>query len=172
MNVIHIRDETGSATDATIRAALDAAADVAMWTAQVTVAAVSDIAITPLDGVHATTHAPPATPAKWTGQNGTVYAPASALLIKIGTGLRGRTHRGRVFLPFVNQAAQLDGGMDPTIVATVGAAWLDFAEDLFAGSPSLSFGVASYKLAQFNEERSVSAEVPLGTQRRRQGRLR
>lgn len=172
VNVIHILDNTAAATDTTIRAALDAAADTLMWTAVVPSAAVTDIAITPLDGVHGTTHLAPGTPAKWTGQNGTIYAPAAAAMIKLSTGLRGRSKRGRVFLPFIDTTANVDGLLNATDAAAMTTAWADFRDDLAAGAPSLSMVVASYKLSTAAVVTEITCEFPLGTQRRRQGRLR
>jgi hypothetical protein len=172
VNVIHIDDNTGGHTDAQLRTALDNAADPAMWVQQVPGASVTDIAITPLDGVSATTHGAPITPAHWTGQNGAAFTPAVAIVIKIGTGLRGRSHRGRLFLPFVNDGVLTNGLLDDGDVGNYSAAWRDFFDDLEAGAPAYTPGVASYKLAQFHAEASVSCEKAFATQRRRQGRLR
>lgn len=173
VNVIHIRDESGAATAGDIFTAIDAAADQAMWGAQTDGASVHQVDLLPLDGVHATSSFPTGSPAKWTGgSGGTTWTPQNANLIKVTTGLRGRSHRGRVFLPFVDESAGSDGVMLSATVTSVTAAWQDFDDDLSAGTPSLSFGVASYKLAQFNEATSILAESLFGTQRRRQGRLR
>lgn len=171
-NVIHIDDNTGGHTDAQLRTALDNAADAAMWVQQVPGASVTDIAITPLDGTSPTTHAPPITPAHWTGQNGASFAPAVSILIKIGTNLRGRSHRGRLFLPFVNDGILTNGLLDDGDVSNYTSAWRDFFDDLEAGAPAYTPGVASYKLATFRPEQTVSCEKAFGTQRRRQGRLR
>lgn len=171
-NVIHIRDESGTITVPQLRTELDAAASVNMWWGTTINAKVTDIAITPLDGIHATSHGAPATTAKWTGKNGTTWAPALSILMKMGTGLRGRTHRGRTFLPFIEDAAVVDGIVDPTTVTGLTGAWQTFSDNLSGGAHNLSLGVASYKLAQFNIAVALDCEPVAGTQRRRQGRLR
>jgi hypothetical protein len=171
-NVIHIRDESGTATVTDVANELNAAAVPNMWLVTITTAEVTDLAITPLDGIHATQHFAPGTPAHWTGQNGTLFAPACAACVKLTTGLRGRTHRGRVFLPFINQNVNTDGFIPSVDTGTMTTAWQDFADNLSGGAHNLSFGVASYKLAQFNIANGILVEQPLATQRRRQGRLR
>lgn len=172
VNVIHILDTTGTAVSSDIAVELDAAADPSMWNEVVPSASVTDIAVTPLDGVTATTHFVPATPGNWVGQNGTDFAPACAQVIKLGTGLRGRSHRGRVFVPFQNQLAYTDGLLSSGTASARSAAWSEFNADLETGTHNLTMTVASYKLGTQQPVVSWTCELPLGTQRRRQGRLR
>jgi uncharacterized protein YfiM (DUF2279 family) len=172
VNVIHILDKTGTAIASDIAVEMDAAADASLWNEVVPSASVTDIAVTPLDGVTATSHYVPATPGNWVGQNGADFAPAAAQVIKLGTGLRGRSHRGRVFVPFQNQLAYTDGLLSSGTAAARSTSWQDFNDDMAGGAHNLAITIASYKLATQQPVVSFNCELPLGTQRRRQGRLR
>lgn len=173
VNVIHIRDESGTAVADDVYGALNSAVVPLMWYPASGGASVSEVDVLPLDGVHGTASYTTGSPAKWTGASGgTVWEPALSALIKLGTGLRGRTHRGRIFLPFTDQTSAVDGKLADLTVTDTTAAWQGFQTSLNAGSPAFTLGVASYKLAQFNVAESILCEAPLATQRRRQGRLR
>lgn len=172
-NVIHILGPGGGYTDAQLRAGLDAAMDAAQWGSASVNATVSDLALTPLDGSSATTHSPPATPSKWTGGNPDPFSPATAVIVKLQTGFRGRSKRGRIFVPFTSTTVLTDGAVESATATNMATAWQDFQDDLNAGTPSFTMVVASYKLA--SEEvviPPISVELVAATQRRRQGRLR
>lgn len=172
-NVIHIFDQSGTATAANIATALDNAAAGGMWACVVPTASVTDIGITPLDGTTATQHFTPATPSHWVGQNGTQFVPQVAVIVKLSTGLRGREHRGRVFLPFVAESSINDGFLDSTQATAMTSDWNDFQDDLNTSTPNALLVVASYKLAtQDTVIEPLTVETVLATQRRRQGRLR
>jgi hypothetical protein len=174
VNVIHITTSAAGRTPLQVFTALDANVDTNMWGFQSTNAAVDSIDITPLDGVSATNSFLTGRPGKWTGQSGgTDYTPAVSALIKLQTVHRGRSHRGRIFLPFVVEGMVTRGVLDAGVVASVGAAWSDYADDLVADATTpCSIVVASYKLASADVAHVVSCESVAGTQRRRQGRLR
>lgn len=173
VNVIHIHDESGTVTDSQLRTQLDAAAGANMWSSASLNATVQDLAITKLDGVTGTTHGVPATPSKWTGGNADPFQPQVAVVVKLTTGLRGRSHRGRVFVPFTVSAAVTDGNVNPTTAGNMGTAWSAFNTTLLAGANNLDLVVASYKLATAQSVLNpIGVELVGGTQRRRNGRLR
>lgn len=173
VNVIHVRDVAGGHNAVDIFNVLDTEVEGQMWGGQTDGASVHQVDIIPLDGVTGTQSFPTGSPAKWTGQSGgTTWNPANAELIKLTTGLRGRSHRGRIFLPFVDAAAATDGVMNGAIVTSTTTSWTDFQADLLAAVSPLSIVVASYKLASAANITGISTESVLGTQRRRQGRLR
>jgi hypothetical protein len=172
VNVIHVLDNTAAATTDDIEDALDTAAGGSLWAPVVPSASVTDIAVTPLDGVHATDHFAPGTPSHWVGQNGTDFVPQVAVILKLSTGLRGRSHRGRVFLPFIEEGGIQNGLLDSTTAANMTTSWSSFKTSLPTGTPSLEWVVASYKLGTAPVVTNVVCETVLATQRRRQGRLR
>lgn len=171
-NVIHIRGDSGTETTATVMAALDATVTANMWECVVPGAVVTDVAITPLDGTSATNHFVPVTEANWTGQNGTDFVPQVAHIIKLTTALRGRSHRGRVFLPFTAESEISNGLLNSGSVGNLTTHWNAFNTNLFSHGGGFDWGVASYKLSTFETGLDVACETVLGTQRRRQGRLR
>jgi hypothetical protein len=172
VNVMHIRDDSGGHGAGQLMTALDAHITANQWLTVVNTAVVTDVAITPLDGSSATQHFNPATPAHWTGGNPPDFSPASAAVIKLTTALRGRSHRGRLFLPFVSENIMSNGVLNSTTAANVSTAWVAFDTAMTSNAPPWSLGVASYKLSQFNQSTDPVCEIILATQRRRQGRLR
>jgi hypothetical protein len=169
-NVIHIESAVAGSA-AQVMAALDAHVTSGMWGPVCDAASITVVNITPLDGVSATQSFTPATPAHWTGGTGGGCFPAEAAIVKLTTGLRGRSHRGRIFLPFIAEAAQDDGvitGMD-----VVQTAWDTFNTDMLADIVLNAFMVvASYKLGTASPVASFLGEVLAGTQRRRMERIR
>ena len=172
VNVIHILDNTAAATASDIMNALDTTVTANMWGPVVPSASINDVGITPLDGIHATAHYGPLTPAHWTGQNGTDWVPQVAVVMKEGTGLRGRSHRGRIYLPFVAEVQIANGMLDATSAGLMSTHWESWRTALNSATPSCTLVVASYKLHTAAAVESILCEQPLATQRRRQGRLR
>jgi hypothetical protein len=171
-NVMHFRDVAGGNTASDLMTALDAHVTANMWLAVFTGAVVTDVAITPLDGTSATDHFQPATPSHWTGQNGADFVPAGSAILKLATTKRGRSHRGRVFLPFLPESSQTKGVLDSTQEAATTTNWTTFLHALEGATPAWDWVVASYKLATADAVVVVSCEPMIATQRRRQGRLR
>jgi hypothetical protein len=171
-NVMHFLDVAGGHSSNQLMAALDSHVTANMWQCIVPSAVVVDVAITPLDGVTATTHYNPATPANWTGQNGTDWIPAGAAVLKLTTGLRGRSKRGRLFLPFLAETQQQNGLLVGSTPSDMSTHWQNFDIAMAGNSPAWQLGVASYKLAEFNACDSPFCETAIGCQRRRQERVR
>lgn len=179
VNVIHIK-ANGSGTTATDAFnALNVNVSVSMWGCAVSSASITEVDITPLDGTSGTISFNTAGSTHWAGSAGGDWIPAVAALIKLGTPLRGRQHRGRIFLPFTSEAAVANGSILLSSVTVVTNAWVAFQAALVAMSPTeWSLGVAAYDRAHsgagagFEGINAVALERAVATQRRRQERLR
>jgi hypothetical protein len=149
-----------------------------MWDSAVATSSITDVDITPLDGVTATQTFGTGSPSKWSGSAGGDFTPQNAAVIKLATGVRGRANRGRVFLPFTSEAANGNGLLTSTVANAVGAAWVAFVGSLVALSPSWDLGVASYDRAHagagahFTGVTALECERACGSQRKRQERNR
>jgi hypothetical protein len=173
VNVIHIHTAAAGVNAVDIMENLDDSVGSNMWLGVSSSAVVTLVAITPLDGVTATSDFAPAVPAGWTGGSSGDFSPATAILVKETTALRGRSHRGRVYLPFAGEPAISDGTLDGTIAATMTTAWTGFQAAIAVDATTpMSICVASYKLATQIAVDTFNVEALVATQRRRQGRLR
>lgn len=124
--------------------------------------------VTPLDGISATVTVPTDGTALWDGIAGPEYFPQAATLIKLTTGVRGRSGRGRVFLPGAAESVYDQGTLNESVRSDVTLAWLDLQAELTVAG--LAIHVASYK----NESASIASgllcESKVATQRRRNKR--
>src|SRR5262249_41995151 len=122
-----------------------------------------------LDGSSATQSFTTGGPAKWKGtETGEEVIAQMAMLVKIQTALRGRSHRGRIYLPWVSEGSQTAGVIGPTIVAAAQTAWTAFIAAM--NTADAEVGVASYKHASWQPCTVAAVESFGGTQRRRQPR--
>ena len=86
------------------------------------------------------------------------------------TAKRGRSYRGRIYLPFITESSLSDGSLTGTIASDLQEIWEDFMEGLVTlGVPLV---VASYKHATAELVTGTSCLAAVGTQRRRQSRVR
>ena len=167
VNVLHIRG-TGLTAEQ-VADNLDAALDGNMYGAMSSTCHLRLLTVTPLDGVSASfskviDHA---------GAGPDVgFIPQVAALVKLQTALRGREHRGRVFMPFTSEGSVANGQVAVLVVASIQSAWDDFVADLTLGASECHLVVASYKLASAEDVTTVLAEHQTATQRRRQERNR
>lgn len=166
-NVIHIRK--AASTAAAVAAGIDANVTAAMWQPLSNGASVQEVRVTPLDGSTATTILA-VTGAKWTGGTAGDYTPAAAVLISLRTPFRGRSYRGRLFLPYLTETYQSNGSLDATARSNAQTAWDTFYSALNAGG--FLWVVASYKLAIANSATARIVESAIATMRPRQSRLR
>lgn len=166
-NVMHIRGAGKSAAE--VGAELNAAATQTMFAPMVTTAGANTATITPLDGSSATLEyeldLPP-----FIGTTDGDFLPACAVIFTLYTALRGRSYRGRLFLPFVGEAAVDDGALVTPSASDLVDPWATFVTTLIGDGFALV--VASYKLALATDVTHVVPQNFLGTQRRRQTRLR
>jgi len=171
VNVMHFFDSLGTQDADDLHTQILANADAGMWATVSNQAHMVDLAITPLDGTSATSEfAVPTSNADFAGQTASEYVPAVAVLVKLTTAVRGRSNRGRVFVPFTGEAVMGDGQVGSGPIGTMQTAWNNW----IAGMAAVDFPqvVASYLHSNQHEVTNVIVEDIVGTQRRRQSRLR
>lgn len=106
----------------------------------------------------------------WTGSSGSGdNSPAYCAVVRLGTALSGRSHRGRIFLPFVLESVITNGLFDAPNAAELAAAWADFQTAMQVDGWNQV--VASYLLEEQQEVTNYSVDRVAGIQRRRQERL-
>lgn len=167
VNVMHFSRAGSNA--AAVASAIDASVTSAMWTDVQNGWSVTSLEVTPLDGSSAT-YTLAVTGAKWTGTTAGDFTPGAAALVSLRTNLRGRSHRGRIYRPGIAEASQTNGQLTTGSVATTQTAWNTFLTTVTtAGATPV---VASYLHQTADAVTSYLCELVLGTQRRRQTRLR
>jgi len=167
VNVMHFESD-GSDIDA-LHTQLEAAVTVQMWSHTPNTSHITSIRYTPLDGLGASIERSTTGGSKWSG-NGTpgTTTPQVAAIIKLLTDARGRSFRGRVYLPWVGEGDATSGILSSIEVTALQGAWTTFRGAMAgAGFP---LKVASYKLSSAANVSSIVAESQLATQRRRQPR--
>jgi len=165
-NVIHVRDDTSARTASQVVNDFVGLTSNAMFETVSSSAGWGTTDAQPLDGATA-----PVTisHASVSPGGGSEYIPGYAGLVAIGTGLVGRTHRGRIYLPFHAENKQNDGQLSVSSLTSLTASWVAFATAL--ASADLPIGVASYKDATFAPALTLTMRPTCGVQRRRQGRV-
>lgn len=167
INVLHFRK--GGSSAAALYTSLDANVTAAMWGFQSSDSKVNRVDITPLDGTSLTVQNSTGTPAKWSGNGGVKDAtPQAAAILKLTTALRGRTNRGRIYLPWVREDAVTAAVLDSTLLASTQTAWATFITALSGAGFKLV--VASYVTSVANDVTATRIEQRLATQRRRNKR--
>jgi hypothetical protein len=163
-NVIHI--EMASAVPSDVMARLNDNVSAAMWNYCRDTSSIVSVDITPLDGVSATETFYTGSPAEWAGSGSTGDRIVQACaLVKLTTSLRGRSYRGRVYLPWVVETATANGVLNSANVDDVTAGWTNFVTDMTSlGSPLI---VASYVHSASTIVQTAVCEAPLATQRKR-----
>lgn len=172
-NVIHIRTHAAGPDASAIFELLQDTVTSNMWASVGSGGAIQQVDIIPLDGVTATESFATGGAGIWAGGGVGEVLPAVAAMVKLGTGLRGRSHRGRVFVPFTSEAGVTAGILNAGTAALMQTDWTAFLLALSADATTPSdLVVASYKLSSAAAVTGLLVESALGTQRRRQGRLR
>jgi hypothetical protein len=169
VNVMHWK-KAGS-TPALLYASMNAHMASQMNATTTANAEIYQVDITPLDGTSSTSSFLTGGTERWHGQGVTAdMIPQGAAIVKLQTGLRGRSNRGRLFLPFVAESEQVSGTLDPAHPPVMATEWARFLTDMAADGFEL--GVASYKLATWHVVTQLTIETKMATQRRRMDRLR
>lgn len=166
-NVMHFRK--GGSNPAALQTSLDAHVTADMWKMVSPGASVDNLVITPLDGSSVSYPWSTGKPAKWTG-NGAAgdWIPQVSSLIKLLTAKRGRSYRGRVFLPFTSEGTVAYGICNATYVGLCTTAWVNFRTAMIADG--FQIVIASYVLATAENVIAIACESRTATQRRRQVR--
>jgi hypothetical protein len=160
-NVMHF--EAPGKDEGDVWTALNAHVTAGMWNWASSSVGVSTVDIEPLDGTSAATTHLTGLPAKWSGAGSGDVIPQVAGLIKLTSGLRGRSKRGRIYIPFVAEGQQAFGVL--LDAAAVSTAWGTFANAM--ATDGVALGIASYKLSSWVQATTVTAETTAATQRRR-----
>jgi hypothetical protein len=137
--------------------------------AAVETAAIVSFTVTPLDGISAS-YTKPVTGGTYSGNVSGDWVPQVAAVVSLRTAKRGRSYRGRVYIPFIGEAQISNGSLSSGYVADLLDAWTAFQTALETSDFYLA--VASYKLAEATRVTNVIVEAAMGTQRRRQERVR
>lgn len=167
-NVMHFRASGGTASG--LNTALQAAMSAAMWGPVASSAAIDSANILELDGSSGGQEFVWAADAKWTGQQATETMPGVAAVVKHVTGLRGRDRRGRTYVPLIAEGAQASGLLLAAIPIAMTTAWENFRVAMAAAN--FVPVVASYLNGFATTITQYFPESAVGTQRRRQGRVR
>jgi hypothetical protein len=130
---------------------------------------VLDITYTPLDGSAGSVTKTLTNAAPWIGTiTSGETVPQVATLVSLKTGFRGRSARGRIYLPFTAEGALNNGSLVGTVSTSMNAGWSAFRTAMIAAGHDLE--VASYKNASANTVSDITVEQLLATQRLRQPR--
>lgn len=164
-NDLYVYDLTPPHTEAEVYSALDAAVLANQWALVSSGSSVEEVVVTKLDGASAGVTFETGSPDKWTGQGDTQFQPQCCQVVTLRTGLAGRSHRGRVYLPWINNDASAAGVLNATDVALAQAAWTTFVGAL--NTASFPLVVVSKKLTASFDVTAVKARANATTQRRR-----
>ena len=164
---MHFFAPTHTASD--VYTSINSHVTAAMWTHTNNFVQVTEVDVIPLDGTSLTSINATGAPAKWSGAqtSGDTILQVAAL-IKLQTSIRGRSYRGRLFLPLVSELATANGTLGGSVQTAMTTAWQTF--QAATGADGINLAVASYKLAVATEVSVVSCESVVATQRRRVGR--
>jgi hypothetical protein len=166
VNVIHVSDNVGTRDAADIAVTLDFCWQSGQFEPVAAGAQITSYDLIKLDGTTATTTVPTSGPS---GGGGSEWIPAASALVSFQTGLRGRDHRGRMYLPFLAETKQNDGVISVTSGATYQGHWDAWVALLIA--QDLPLVVASYKDAEATTVSAALVRFKAATQRRRQQRV-
>lgn len=164
-NVIHLRLSAGNASQ--VMLGLNDAMSENLWAPVTSNARIDTVSITPLDG-STPTETFTTSGAPWGGGTSGSWSPATAGIVSLATSLRGRSYRGRIYMPFIADTANDDGVMASGSLAIARDAWPLFQAALTGGVEHV---VASYKHATAQLVTIYTVKAGLGTVRRRQTRV-
>lgn len=166
VNVLHFSAPGKTETD--VFTAIDAHVTGTMWESVSSATIIDRVDILKLDGTSTTHgHATDLT-GKWQGSGSSAIIPQGAHVVSLRSDLRGRSNRGRVYLPFVSESVQDDGKLTSAVIADVLAGWGAFANAM--ATDGVALGIASYKHSNWHQATNIIVGSSLKTQRRRAGR--
>lgn len=165
-NVMHFSAALATANDVFV--ALDAGIGAnVLWNAPVAAGSrVTSVEVLKLDGTSPTEEFLTGIDTYWSGASASAAIPQSAATITWKTAMRGRSKRGRTFLPHVGEGATVDGAIDGTTLTNLQGAW----DGLLTDWPSAGITpvVASYLLASAQAVTAYVARARTSTMRKRQ----
>jgi hypothetical protein len=101
------------------------------------------------------------------GQTGTDWVPQVAGVVKFTTDVRGRSNRGRLFLPGIAEGAMDSSGISDSKVTACTEEWDGFLNQMAVTFGSWAGCIASYKNRNAHQITNAALEKVTGTQRRR-----
>jgi hypothetical protein len=188
-NVLYF-ETTAAGDEASLAAAIDASTHANQFDAVSDEAAAHSVSIRPLDGITAPTPFPLA---HWAGSGAHPFAPGVSTVISLYTDHAGKSGRGRMYLPFTPDNASNDGLLADATVVNLTTAWNAFQAAMLAAhwAWDVVSTITHHTHTVHNVDHSVTRGIPLGpavpaqhvisrvvpqkvlgTQRRRQSRLR
>lgn len=165
VNDLFIHDDAGGHTGNDVYTALNANIFRAMWENVNSTAVVDKVITTKLDGTAASVDHATGSTITWTGVGGTDPILQGCQVVTLRTGFRGRSRRGRIYLPWIAEDTQASGTIDSTRTATCQTNWDTFRANMkTAGFP---LHVCSRLHNDSVEVSSITVQPFLKTQRRR-----
>ena len=144
-NVMHFHDEGGGADAAAILSSIDARVNADMWTCMKDAYEVQSLSLIKLNG-SAATHELAVTPdPKWVGGSTGEIVPNVSGIVSLGSGLRGRQHRGPVFVGPCTENSSGLGYLTSTAHDAMQAGWDSFRANMATDTVPLQ--IASYRYA-------------------------
>lgn len=126
--------------------------------------------VLPLDGTTAALDFTIADPLEGPGAG--EVSPATAALVSFKTAIRGPSGRGRMFIGPCRESVIANGLLDAGVAGDMYTDWEGLRARLVTSAVPSNLCVASYVHESAEPVTSVKVEIPLATQRRRQGQLR
>lgn len=167
VNVFHV--EAPGLTEAEIGAVLEAHWDDTMQSEVSGAFEFHEWKITLLDGASPQVAVPNG---GHSGGAGGDAIPEQAQVVSLRTGTRGPRGRGRLYLGPVTESSTSFGSLSSSVVATIIAAWITFANAIEADANPVRLVVASYKYATAAPVTNITGGTGAGTQVRRLRRVR
>lgn len=161
-NVMHFSDV--SADEDTVASNIYAHLQTGQWDSVTTTASIDSVTVTKLDGVSASVVHAFADAPKANGQGFGDIIPQASVVVSAYTSKRGRSYRGRIYLPWVPEGEQAAGVFADTTAQQT--AWSFFLNQM--GLTTTIPVVASYKLATADTIQRYVVRGKVRTQRRRQ----
>jgi hypothetical protein len=170
-NVIHVKADTGTSAHDVADAVQSAWGTSGGFSdAQVNDLVYDNVVVTPLDGSSLSQSMTFGTADHHQGAlSGRGVPPNVAFVISLHTAVRGRSHRGRIYLAGLIEtlAADPSTAWSSTAISSMATIWSTFTSQLSAGPGSPFMVVASYKLEEALSVDEVRFNAPFGTQRKR-----
>ena len=169
VNVMHFRK--ASSTPADLYAAWHDDLQDSMFESVHSNARIVQVDILPLNGTSPTVSFPTdyLTNSKLAGGCSGQAIPAQATGLTFRTAKRGRSYRGRLYLPWVAEGCSADGVIDGSTIDAVNTAWGTYLN--LVASDGWQAVVASYRHATAEDITEVVTHKKVRTQRRRQDRI-
>jgi hypothetical protein len=167
-NDLYFKDQAGGHTGTDVYNAIDAHWARNMIYVCSANSSIDKIVTTKLDGSAASVDHITGSGVKWTGLGNAELILQGAAVVTIKTGFRGRSRRGRIYLPWITEDFQSEGVLQTAGVAAMQTAWGTFLSDMVtAGYP---LHVCSKLHNDSVQAASITCRPYLKTQRRRSRR--